>query len=134
MTIQADIETKLSTILSTAITGLVTHEGPRSGPELEGHARRSTVRRARGESERLDHGQNDWTETYQIIILWSPTIPRADRISEFAAVEAALLDDQFLGGAIAGLTDSYLADFAFGEPVDAQAISVIANVVIRRLE
>lgn len=134
MTVQADIETKLSTILSTAITGLVTHEGARSGPELEGHARRSTVRRARGESERLDHGQNEWTETYEIIVLWSPTIPRDDRIAEFAAFEAALLADQYLGGSISGLSDAWLSAFAFGEPIDAAAITCVADVTVLRIE
>jgi len=134
VSVQSDIEAALVTLLAASIPGLTAIAGATTIPTIEGKIRYATVSKTGGTARRLEYGQLDWSEDYAIVIYWNQTIARATRITEWETVSAALLADNFLGGAVAGLADAYLTEVLWREAHDAGIVAVSAVVTVERIE
>ena len=91
MSVIGDIEADLAGKLETAITGAGNVvSGPVSQPRAEGKPRSASVRVTVGNAQRLDFGQNNWSEAYAVTVWWhAATVSRATRHTEWEAFAAA---------------------------------------------
>ncbi len=139
MSVQEEIENALKAKVETAIPGIVIQTGPRTVPQLEGRVRTGTVRWESSEANRIEWGQNETVERYELFLLWpvdSEPLDRSDRMADWEAVAVAILADQYLetpGPSPDGVFDTYVAAVAFTEPHEGRA-SLIATIEVRRVE
>ena len=134
MSIQGDIETRLTAVLEGAISGIAVTKGSATVPQLEGDARAATVRLVSGTSERLEFGQNRVTEDVAVSLFWRSTIARDTRLTEYEAFADAMLAEQYLGGSITGVEDSYISATLWNEAADAGYIVMVSTVTVVRVE
>lgn len=134
MSVQADIEAQLVTMLEANISELDAEVGARSIPQIEGLGRFAAVRKLAGSGDRLEFAQTDWTEDYRLTVYWPVAVARADSITEWEAFTDALLGDADLGGAITGLYDAFVSETEWGESAEAHTRTMTATVTAKRVE
>lgn len=134
MSAQEDIETAAVAVVAAAVPTFQTRTGPRTLAQVEGFGRAAVVWFAESSTSRLEYGQNDLSESYVLLLVWPASVARDVRFEEWATISAAFLADQYLGGAISGLTDSWLGAADWGEPVDAGKHIMVASVEVARVE
>ncbi len=134
MSIQAEIEAALVTMLKLAISELTAELGARSIPQIEGNGRYAAVRKLAGSADRIDFGQSEWTEEYRITVYWPVSVERDDSIDEWQTFTDALLADADLGGLIDGVFDAYVSGTEWGEAHEANIRTMTASVTVLRVE
>ncbi len=134
MSVQSDIEAALVAMLDGAISGLSSETGPRTPPQAEGVLRAAHVRKTRSAGTRLEFGQTEVTDQYALTVQWHVSIARKTVISEWEAFAAALLADQYLGGAVTGLVDAFLTETFWSEAHDANVRTQAAVIEVERVE
>ena len=134
MSVQGDIEAALVAMLKANISGLTAEAGPYTPPQTDGALRFASVRKTRSSGTRLEFGQTEISDHYALTITWRATITRATVVTEWETFAAALLADQYLGGAIAGLVDAFLTETLWGEAHDAAVRTMTAVVETERIE
>lgn len=134
MSLQADIESELETLLLASIPGVVVHKGPITGPEIEGTERVASVRRQSAAGSRLEFGQTEWVDTFQLTVYWSMTVDREVAATEWEAFVTALLAEANLNGNITGLTQAWLSATSWSEPLDSSTRAMVAEVTIERVD
>jgi len=134
MSLQADIEAELETLLLASIPGVVVYKGPIGGPEVEGATRVASVRRISGDGTRIEFGQTEWSEAFSLTVHWSMTISRDVAITEWEAFATALLAEHTLNDNVQGLTDAWLSATAWSEPIDSSIRTMAADINIQRVD
>ena len=135
MSVQGDLEQAVATLLEANAVGYDNVvQGPMTQPQAEGYERRASVRVLGARGARLAYGQTQWTDTIAITCFWRDSISRATRIDEWETFRAALLADQYLGGAVLGVSDAYLTLEAWGEAKDGAFVVMSAEVEVERVE
>lgn len=109
-------------------------QGPKTQPEVEGSELSASVRIVGARGERLRYGQTSFTDAILVTVWWRDSIGRADRIAQWELFRSALLADQYLGGAVVGLQDAYLARESWGEAKDGVFVIMAAEIETERIE
>jgi len=135
MSVTQDIETAISGWIETGLPNVEIQTGQRTLAVLEGADRVGHVRAVSASIDRLERGALEITYTFRMTILWSKTIDRDDRFTEWEAILAAARADQYLDGVSgAGIVeDAYVSAWEVAE-VEGGHDTISADVTVVRYE
>lgn len=136
MSIQSDIEAGIVTLANLAISGLVVAKGPVSGARAEGATRLVSVRKTGSAYARAEFGQQVVSELFAVTLYWEPSISRDTCGSEFETFAETVRQNSTLGLAASqpSVERAYIQTTQWGEPVDGHFRTLLAALVVERVE